>query len=353
MHFERFDLAAGDWSEQLANLGEVIVPQTAAWLRFLERTQHGEAVAALLRQDDEVIGAFTGMIVRKFGLRILGSPFPGWTTSYMGLALAADVSRNRATRALIEFAFGELDCIHVEMMDRHLTVEDLHGIRARYRLFRSWEVDLQEDDALLKSFSRSCRWKIRAAMKNGLVVEETTSPDFVDEYYGQLLDVFRRQRLAPTYDRERVAQLIATVGPTQQLLLLRARTDSGEPAATGIFHAVDDRTVYGWGFASWTHRQHLYPNELLMFRAMQWWRDRGYAVLDLAGAGDYKKRYHPRPIIVPWIRVSKYPIVGSLRELARASFRFRQRVLGRLAPGPSSVESENEVAVEDGASPAT
>jgi Acetyltransferase (GNAT) domain len=331
MEFERYDLAAGGWNEQLASLPEVPVCQTPAWLSFLERSQGGEPVAALLRDNGIVVGAFTGMIVRKFGLRILGSPFPGWTTSYMGLNLAPGASRNEAIRALIKFAFEELRCVHLEVMDRHVTLDDLRDIPARKRLFRSWEVDLQEDDeALMSSFSRSCRWKIRTAIKNGIVVEEATGLDFVDEYYDQLRDVFRRQRLAPTYGRDRVEQLITSLGPTGGLLLLRARTAEGEPAATGIFHAVDGQRAYGWGFASWRHRRDSYPNELLMLHAMRRWRERGWSILDLAGAGDYKKKYHPRPIVVPWFRVSKYPLIGPLRDVALETFRMRQRVLGRL-----------------------
>jgi hypothetical protein len=333
MQFERYDLDAGGWTEQLSSLADVMVCQTPAWLTFLERTQRGEPVAALLRDNGIVVGAFTGMVVKKFGLKILGSPFPGWTTSYMGLNLRPGVSRHEAVRALVDFAFGELGCVHLEMMDRFVTVEDLRGLHARHRLFRSWEVDLlEDDDALMSSFSRSTRWKIRQAIKNGLVVEEASGEDFVDEYYGQLRDVFHRQRLAPTYGPDRVEHLISALAPTGGLMLLRARTATGEPAATGIFHAVDGQRAYGWGFASWRHRRHLHPNELLMFNAMRLWRDRGWKILDLAGSGDYKKKYHPRPIVVPWFRVSRYPLLGPLRELARESYLAKQRILGRLAP---------------------
>jgi hypothetical protein len=65
---------------------------------------------------------------------------------------------------------------------------------------------------------------------------------------------------------------------------------------------------------------------------MRLWRDRGWKILDLAGSGDYKKKYHPRPIVVPWFRVSRYPLLGPLRELARESYLAKQRILGRLAP---------------------
>jgi hypothetical protein len=342
MHFERFDLKSGDWSKQLERLPGAMVCQTPAWMSFLERSQHGEPIAALLWDGGSVVGAFAGMVVTKFGLRILGSPFPGWTTSYMGLTIADRVSRNAAIRALVEFAFDDLRCVHLEMMDRRLTLGDLSGLKARHRMYRSWEVDLNEDDdKLVGTFNQTCRRAIRTAARNGVVIEEAHDAGFVDEYYEQLRDVFARQRLIPTYPRDRVAQLISTLAPSGRLLLLRARTAQGHPAATGIFHAVDSQRAYGWGFASWRHTRHLHPNELLMLYAMSWWRARGFTIMDLGGSGDYKKKYHPRPIVVPWIQISKYAVIPPLRNAARGWFVVRQRIMGRLVPKPDPLPDED------------
>ncbi|HEX5824552.1 MAG TPA: hypothetical protein VFY18_08855, partial [Candidatus Limnocylindrales bacterium] len=99
MQFERFDLGRGDWAAELDRLPEGLVCQSPEWLSFLKESQHGEPVAALLMDGGRPIGAFAGMIVRKAGIRILGSPFPGWTTPYMGLSLAPGVSRRQAVEA--------------------------------------------------------------------------------------------------------------------------------------------------------------------------------------------------------------------------------------------------------------
>jgi hypothetical protein len=330
MRFERFDLNSGDWDAQLATMPERLVCHSSAWLSFLAQSQQGEPVAAVLWQGDHVVGVFAGMVVRKLGLRILGSPFPGWTTPYMGLNLVAGASRRDAVHALVRFAFDELGCVHLEMMDRRLQLGDLDGIRFEHRIFQSWEVDVDRaDDELLASFSRAARWCVRKAAKEGLVVEETDDPGFGAEFYAELQDVFARQRLVPTYPAKRVEQLIRTI-PRHELLLLRVRTSAGQPAATGVFHALDAQRAYGWGFASWRDQQHLHPNELLLFEAMRRWRDRGVSVLDLAGSGDYKRKYHPRPIAVPWIRISKYAVIPPLRTAALWSFQARQRVLGLL-----------------------
>jgi len=42
---------------------------------------------AELRDGNEVVGYFTGLTFARFGVRILGSSFPGWTTPYIGFTL--------------------------------------------------------------------------------------------------------------------------------------------------------------------------------------------------------------------------------------------------------------------------
>lgn len=330
MHFERFDLAAGGWAAALDRLPGGLVCHTTPWLEFLRASQHGEPVAALLHDDGEPIGAFAGMIVRRMGLRLLGSPFAGWTTPYMGLDLAPGVSRQDALRALVAFAWNDLGCVHLEMMDRHLELDDLQDLTYQHRMFNTWEVDLQDsDDALLATFSTSGRRFYRKAIANGLTVEVADDDAFVHDYYDQLTDVFARQQLVPTYPRARVEALLAHL-PAEQILRLRVRKPDGAPAATGLFHAVDPLRVYGWGFASYRVDQPLHPNELLMVEAMRRWRERGFRIMDLGGDGEYKRRYHPRRVSVPWIRISRYPFLPPLREAARRGYVVRQRALGRL-----------------------
>ena len=188
MHFVRFDLASRDWMAELGQMPGRLVCLSPPWLQFLAESQRGTPVAAVLMDQDRSVGVFAGMIVNRGGIRILGSPFPGWTTPYMGLDLLDGVSR---------------------------------------------------------------------------------------------------------------------------------------------------REAYGWGFASYRDARDQHPNEFMMFHAMNEWRRRGFKILDLGGSGSYKEKYHPRPTPIPWVRVSRYPFVPPLRELARVSVMARQRIRGRLASSGS------------------
>jgi len=328
--FDRLDVRDYDWSAKIGTKEAGTIFQTPAWLAFLSSTQHGEPVVAALSEGGRTVGFFTGMIVRKFGLRILGSPFPGWTTDYMGLILSAEVDRRWAVQALISFAFEELGCVHLEMMDRNLTLRDLDGLDVQYKVYRGFEMDLSRgEDELFSNMTSACRRCIRKAQKEGVIVEEAHDLGFADEYYTQLQDVFAKQDLLPTYGIERVRQLITHVHPTGQLLLLRARDRSGRCIATGIFPHMNG-VMYFWGGASWRQQQILRPNEAIQWSAMKIGKQIGVQTYDMGGGGGFKRKYGGSEIAVPWFRKSKYHWIGCLRDMAQHGHKLRQVSIGQF-----------------------
>jgi hypothetical protein len=327
--FERLDVR-GDWLAKVETKWVGTIYQTPAWLTFLSRTQHGELVVGALREGRKTIGYFTGLIVRKSGFRILGSPFPGWSTDYMGFAVSDGADRRRAIQALIDFAFQELGCVHLEMMDRNVTMSDLGGLGVQHQVYRGFEIDLTRDeDELFSNMTSACRRCIRKAVKEGILIEEAHDPGFADDYYAQLKDVFAKQSLMPTYGIERVRQLITHVHPTGHLLLLRARDRQGRCIATGIFPYMNG-VMYFWGGASWRQHQLLRPNEAIQWHAMKLGKQKGLRTYDMGGGGAYKRKYGGSEIAVPWFRKSKYPWVRYLRDKAQHSHKVRQKWIGRF-----------------------
>jgi CelD/BcsL family acetyltransferase involved in cellulose biosynthesis len=328
--FERLDLDMVDWAE-LDRLPDRTIFQTRPWLEFVARTQRAEPVLAALQEDGRTCGYFTGLIVTRFGLRILGSPFKRWTTGCMGFNLLPGVCRRAAMEALTGFAFGELRCVHLELMDRHLTVEDAARLGIDYYPLQGFEIDLaRSEDQLLAAMRKDCRRCIRKAEREGVVIEETEDAAFVDDYYAQLQDVFTKQGLVPTYPRERVQALVDCLAPTGRLLCLRARDPHGRCIATGISVAMND-LAYGWGCASWRADQHLRPNEPIQWQAMRHWKARGIPRYDMGGPGEYKRKYGGQEICLPWLRKSRSAAVSHLRDAARQLTRTLQRV-PRLVP---------------------
>jgi len=317
LKLERLELDRVEW-KKLDAFDDRLLFQTREWLDFVRQTQEAEpVVAAVLDESGTVVGYFTGLVIRRFGVRILGSPFPGWTTSYMGFNLVKGVDRRRAAEALVPFAFGTLRCLHLELKDRFLRAGELDGLGFEESPSVTFEIDLRSpEDEIFGRMTSACRRAIRKSVKERVVVEEASGEEFADEYYAQLEDVFARQSAVPTYDVSRVGALIRALHPTGRLLLLRARSADGTAIATGIFPAMNT-TAYFWGGASWREHQIVRPNEAIFWHAMRYWKARGISVLDMGGGGDYKRKYGPVELNIPAFRKSRLPGLGTLREVAR------------------------------------
>ena len=314
-----------DW-ERMDAFDDRVLFQTREWLEFVARTQGAEPVVAEVLAGAGVVGYFTGAIIRRFGIPILGSPAPGWTTESMGFNLMPEISRRAAAQALLRFAFGPLRCLHLELKDRQLAPGALAGLGFVQEPGILLEVDLAPDeDAIFARMTSACRRAVRRGEKVGVTVQEAGGEDFADEYYAQLEEVFARQSLSPTYGVERVRELIRRLHPTGRLLLLRAVGPKGEPMATGVFPAMNG-TAYFWGGASWRRHQVLRPNEALFWYAMRYWRARGMKRMDLGGGGVYKRRYGPAEHNIASFRISRVAGLGKLRELARHGASVRQRL---------------------------
>jgi hypothetical protein len=313
------------WRE-LDLYGDRTLFQTREWVSFVAATQGAEAVVAALQNAGSTDGYFTGLLIRRFGIHILGSPFPGWGTDYMGFNLKEGASRRAAVEALLPFAFETLGCRHLELRDRALDVSDVEGLGFAWTPKTTFELDLgAEEDELLRRMKDACRRAIRKAEREGVTIEEAHDDAFADDYFAQLQDVYAKQSLVPAHGAGRVRELIRRLRPTGRLLLLRAKNPAGECIATAIFPAMN-RTAYFWGGASWRTHQIVRPNEAVFWYAMRYWKARGMTTMDLAGGGDYKRKYGAREVTVPDFRKSRPWVLLPMRSVAQRAVALRQRL---------------------------
>lgn len=347
LRFEPFDGTLEQWDAVLDTCPDREVFQTAAWLRFVAESQNGQIVLAVLKDGNDVAGYFAGLIVKKFGLSILGSPFIGWTTERMGIRLRSGIPKRPAVEALMQYAFRELKCVHLEISDLNLGPTDVEGLGFETRVGRGFVVDLTPDEqqVLHNMSAKSARYSIRKATNLGVVIEEARDEAFADDYDSQMQEVFANQGLIPTYGKERTQLLMRHLLPTGNLLLLRSRAPDGRCIATGIFLGMN-RRAYFWANASWAKDRHFCPNEPLHWYAMRYFKQRGMECYDMCGAGDYKRKYGSKPFENYFLSKSNRPWIALARTVALKSYRLKQRVMGlwqqKRRDNAKSNQSEND-----------
>ena len=123
-----------------------VIFQTREWIEFIAAGTGGVPVIAAVKDGSDVVGYFSGLAVRRFGVPILGSPLRGWSTRYLGFNLRPEVPRPEAVSALMRFAFDELRCVHVELRDRYLTAGDDQGLGLDHMVAAILEVDLRPSE---------------------------------------------------------------------------------------------------------------------------------------------------------------------------------------------------------------
>ena len=223
MKFHRINIESADW-RRLDSFADRTVFQTRAWVQFVAEAQNADPVLAELRAGSEVVGYFTGLTFSKFGMKVLGSSFPGWTTPYMGFNLNPGIARRDALVALEKFAWDDLKCLHVEVSDPHFTFEDgeAAGFKAEY--YASYRTDLtRSEEELFNGMESACRRCVRKAEKSGLRSKRRTIWPLPTSITSNSR-TFSPTIAGPTYSVERVRPWYAILSQWQHPAASRARS---------------------------------------------------------------------------------------------------------------------------------
>jgi len=319
MRLNPINLEACDWAA-IGRRFPLQFTHTDAWLSFAREVSGGEAIVAEVHDRSEVCGYFFGVLFKRMGIKILGSPFPGWTLPYLGFALGDPADTPAALEALERFAFATLGCMHYELTDRTIAPDLAVRLGKAFDTVQGFVSDLTVSEGqLFARMSSACRRAIRKSEKAGVTVEHANPAGFAAEYMVHLTDVFAKQGLTPTYGVDRVETLIRCLYPTGQLLLLRARGPDGRSIATGIYPGGKGYSFF-WGNGSLRSDQQFRPNEALHWHAMCTWKARGSKVHDWGGAGEYKRKYGGQEFRVAGIRVSRFAAISFARKIARGAY---------------------------------
>lgn len=320
MHVERIEHP--DW-EMFEHHPGAMVCHSRAWFSFLEETQQIEPVVLKIH-DQSGESFFCGGIVRKFGLKILGSPFPGWTTSYMGFL--GSVDRIVATTAVRDYAFRHLGVIQFECLDAGCSLEKVQQADWKHRVFQNFLLDLTlAETELHAGLARDAKYSLAKGRERGVVVTLNPPDDeFSKFYHEQMIDVFARQGLRPTYGLDRIKKLLKNLRPDNRVITGWSQDASGRVIATNISVGNGNR-AYLWGAALNRSSIKLRPTELLQWEIILEWQRRGTKSFDFGGAGEYKRKYGGTRIETPFVRFSKYPALESLRNWGQQLQKWRQR----------------------------
>ena len=322
-----------EWDEAISGFDTKYLFHQSNWLNFLKESKNSEIVRCKIEDDGRIVGYFAAIAVKRGIFKILGSPLPGSTTDYMGPIVNRDDFDLLSFLKVLDELSRKLKIHHMEIcgpdiLDHQAMVEN----KFNFNLGGSYIIPLDADeDHLWDGLKSKFRNQVRKAIKDGVTVEEVKDaseiPSFVEEYYRQLIDVFKMQGLVPSYSIDRLEKLYQNL-TNGSIISLRAK-HNGRPIATGIF-PHDDNKIYFFGGASLSSNNYLCPNDLIHWEVMRLASKAGIKEYDTCGGGSFKRKFgHPfTPYYKYFKSYSHLARVG--REVYRFKFNFLQRIKGSL-----------------------
>lgn len=327
--FIRVALEEIDKSEYY-NFEDKLIYQTIPWIEFLTETQKIEPLILRICKDEKFIGYYTGFLFSKFGIKMLGSPFRGWTTLYMGFNLLPGNERAEIVVPLWKYVSKHYKCLYMELIDRYITLDQVN----KYNLVAEAQITYLKDisgdiNSVFNSFSSTCKNQIRRYEKNSAkfqVCEPTE--EFAEKYYKQLTAVFGYQGLCPSYDLNRILILFRKLKELDGALYCTEMCNpEGESIGTLIGFAYN-KTCYLFGLASYREEKY-YQADYLVWDSFVHWKSEGCTSYDLVGEREYKLKFHPEKLAVPRIICCKARILIRLRNMAEKIYWLLNKLRGK------------------------
>lgn len=306
--------------------------QTSMWIDFLVKNQGVEPVFMEVIKDNKTVCAlFVGGIIKKIGIRILGSPFEGWLTPDMGFICLEAIDYNAAIKAVSEYAFKKKKCFLVQIEDKKINASDL-DVSLEYTVDKLLRIDIdKKQEKILEGFKKNGRRDVRAAGRKEVVFETVPfNKEFVEEHYKQLIDVFAKQNLKPFYSVNKLYDLVEIFEAyPERVLAVVAKTNKGQNIAS-IFSFGYQKWGYYMGAASYRDFQKLLPNEGLFWEFVKFWKTKGIRNLDLVGYREYKMKYNPDIVEVPVILIGKYRCIITMKNLAKKCVEIKRELKSKV-----------------------
>ncbi len=296
---------------------------TVEWLNFIERTHRNTKIKIIeIYENEQFLGYFTGGLVTVAGfIKILGSPFNGWNTHFMGFDI---YDREKAIDILpyvIKYFSKKYHCIYLQICNEYFDNEVLNKNKIRYQKIESFKTDLTlSEEEIYAGFHRDVKAKIRKFNKTGCHIESDCSQEYVDIYWKQLVESFKNRGLSPSYDKKRIEVMVEELNKKNMIHCLRVINPEGVCIASFLSIGFGNITIVIGNPSYIRYRNEYKPNEVLVWQTIKYWKNKGVKIFDYGGGGDWKLKFGCSPTSYFMAHYSNIPGLFWLKDFAAKMF---------------------------------
>jgi lipid II:glycine glycyltransferase (peptidoglycan interpeptide bridge formation enzyme) len=260
-----------DWDEQISQFTQSSFFHSSAWLRVLHETYGFEPIAIALNKADKTSAILVTMEINSWLTGKRGASLPFTDTCEPLFSDPTDLD------ALYESAFS----IAAKRNWRTLEIRSGTGFpetQAPSLRHYTHHLGLQKDpQKIFSQFSSSNRRAIRKAERSDLEVKRSQTLESLKSFYSLLCLTRKRHGLPP--QPWSFFQAIHQHILSQDEASLFIAYNQSKPIAGALFLHQGQKAIYKFG-ASDERSRSLRPNNLLMWKAIEWLKQQGYQHLD-------------------------------------------------------------------------
>lgn len=283
------------WNDYVQSSDEASCYHLTGWKNVIEKS-FGHTAYYLLAEDGDAVVGILPLINMKsalFGNFIISQPYFNYGGICADNARVASLLMERA----IEIA-RDVNAEHIELRHTRADAADLPAKTAKV----SMRLSLEDGPAgLWSSFSSKLRNQVRRPGKDGMY-SRIGKEEELDSFY-QVFSVNMRDLGTPVYPKSFFSNIMHAF--PDSVWICTIYTKGGIPVASGFLVGFKDRLEIPWA-SSLRSFNHLCPNMLMYWHAIQFASENGYRIFDFGrstpGEGTYrfKKQWGAKPEQLYW-----------------------------------------------------
>jgi FemAB-related protein (PEP-CTERM system-associated) len=315
------------WEAYIAKSSAATICHSFVWRSIIAEAYGLRPVYLMAVQDGNVRGVLPLFVVKSlwFGRIMSSIPFLDYGGICADDSRTSTVLLSHARDLMAEF---RADCIELRQCDKPPGNDNLHLDKVGMRLDIS--LGLEE---LWRSFPTKIRNHIRKAEKSGLKVV-SGGGECLDEFY-PVFAANMRDLSSPVHDREFFARILAELGPSVKMFLVR----DGQRTVGGLICLFfRDSAVVFWSSSLREYFPRC-PNNLLYWAALQYAYSQGCQWFDFgrssvgSGTYEFKSQWGAKPFQIYWQITTAHGEARSPISGDNSKYRLAMEVWKRLPLG--------------------
>jgi len=273
------------WDSFVDGHPHALIFHRSIWLDLLQKIYDLSWVPLGIWAGDQLVGVLPLQLRQLGPFHLAGAPLMRViaSTPHMGPLCAPE--HVPATLAALQEWLSRHHVSHIEVAFPNVvaTRSAVEQMRYTVEICQAARIDLRGRtcDDLWRTLSSPCRTAIRKGEREITEVVPVTGPEIIPAYYRLCEEVYATANRTPHLTASFYLQIWAALGDTDMLKMFVA-LHQGELIAGIALLAYKGFVCYLSG-ASRQNREHLRPNNLLQWRALQWAVQSGYAWYDMGG----------------------------------------------------------------------